>query len=471
MKHEPESFKITQLIEWKKKNLLLVNEEYQRGAVWTNRQEKLLIDSIFRGYPLPLFYFHFIKNEADRLSTNTFEIIDGQQRITAIYRFVNNGFKLFDPKRDKTGLPRFLGDDLCPWGGVTFEMLPQELKDKFLSTELRASIIKSENLNEVRELFVRLQAGLPLNAQEKRDAWPGELSKFIIKTAGKKPNVIGHDFWVKLKHSGTDKRGSTRQSCAQVFMTFYSRRNAGNPFCGLSSQHIDEFYRHLLDFDPKSAGSMVDRFYRVLDKAYEVLHSSKRPPLRVHTVLHTILLVDALLGHFSDDWEGKFSKALDKFLLELAKATKEKNESNEFWQHYGILARTDSTSRESVSRRHEFFVKKMFEYMKPLKRRDPKRAFTREEKELLYFLQNKRCAKCKNEVEWQDAEGHHIEAHADGGLTLIENGQILCKECHPRGPGSYGLSSNNVQNKEENTTEWDSDELNMEGDEESEGDN
>ncbi len=35
MKYDPEIFKITQLIEWKKKNLLLINEEYQRGAGMT----------------------------------------------------------------------------------------------------------------------------------------------------------------------------------------------------------------------------------------------------------------------------------------------------------------------------------------------------------------------------------------------------------------------------------------------------
>ena len=116
----------------------------------------------------------------------------------------------------------------------------------------------------------------------------------------------------------------------------------------------------------------------------------------------------------------KFAKALDKFLLELAKATKEKNETNEFWGHYGILARTDSTSKETISRRHQFFVKKMFCFMKPLKIKDPKRAFTREGKELIYFQQEKKCAKCGSEMDWEDAEAHHVEAHTNGGPTVIE---------------------------------------------------
>ncbi|MCK4785068.1 MAG: DUF262 domain-containing protein [Desulfobacteraceae bacterium] len=461
MLHHPKVFKVTEIIEFKKRGLLLVNEEYQRGAIWTLSQEKLLIDSIFREYPIPKFYFHFRSSELGELSSKSYEIVDGQQRINAVYRYVNNGFKLYDPKKDRIGLPRFLGVKQCSWAGMTFESLPQELKDKFLNTDLQVSVVETDNINEVRELFVRLQSGLPLNAQEKRDAWPGELCQFVIKTAGKKPSFTGHDFWIKLKHSGTDKRGSLRKACAQVFMTFYSRHSYGNMFCGVGSQHIDEFYRHLLDFDPGSPGSMVNRFYRVLDKAYDVLYSSKRPPLRVHTVLHSILLIDALLDHFTDEWETKFPQALDRFLLELAKATKEKNETNEFWGHYGILARTDSTRKETISRRHQFFVKNMLYFMKPLKRKDPKRAFTREEKELVYFQQEKKCAKCGREMDWEDAEAHHIEAHTNGGPTVIENCQVLCTKCHPRGSGSYG---NINKGKKENPLGWDNDELNMEDD-------
>ncbi|HEY5748183.1 MAG TPA: hypothetical protein VIU12_19060, partial [Chryseolinea sp.] len=38
---------------------------------------------------------------------------------------------------------------------------------------------------EVRDLFIRLQAGTPLTAQEKRDAWPGDFTNFVIQHAGK----------------------------------------------------------------------------------------------------------------------------------------------------------------------------------------------------------------------------------------------------------------------------------------------
>ena len=37
------------------------NPGYQRGEVCTPRQQKKLIDSIFRGYQLPIFYLRDIR--------------------------------------------------------------------------------------------------------------------------------------------------------------------------------------------------------------------------------------------------------------------------------------------------------------------------------------------------------------------------------------------------------------------------
>lgn len=73
---------LVNLIESKKINL---RPPYQRNFIWSSRDQKLLIDSIRKGYPLPNFFI--LKNEND-----TFEMVDGQQRAITIYKFVNNEF-------------------------------------------------------------------------------------------------------------------------------------------------------------------------------------------------------------------------------------------------------------------------------------------------------------------------------------------------------------------------------------------
>src|SRR5260370_40798845 len=61
--------------------------DWQREEVWSLGKKQLLIDSILRGWKLPKFYFL-------RLSENETEVVDGQQRLTAIFEFFANEFPL-----------------------------------------------------------------------------------------------------------------------------------------------------------------------------------------------------------------------------------------------------------------------------------------------------------------------------------------------------------------------------------------
>ena len=71
------------LIESKRINL---RPPYQRNFIWSSKDQKLLIDSIRKGYPLPNFFI--LKNK-----DNTFEMVDGQQRAITIYKFIKNEFR------------------------------------------------------------------------------------------------------------------------------------------------------------------------------------------------------------------------------------------------------------------------------------------------------------------------------------------------------------------------------------------
>ena len=55
--------------------------DWQREEVWNKTKKQQLIDSILRGWKLPKFYF--VKLEGDQ-----YEVVDGQQRLTAIFEFL-----------------------------------------------------------------------------------------------------------------------------------------------------------------------------------------------------------------------------------------------------------------------------------------------------------------------------------------------------------------------------------------------
>lgn len=226
---EPTAYTVEQLLVLKKNNMLGVNPEYQRGAVWNDTQKKKLIDSIFRGYPLPLIYLHHITRDVAGMRREDLEIIDGRQRLDAIHEFRKGRHALLDPVKDdkKARFPKFIKALPCPWAGCRFAQLSQELQSKFLQTKLFVVRLRTDEENEARGLFIRLQAGLPLNAQERRDAWPGGITDVVLKFAGKADIVKypGHPFFQKMISS--KDRGKARQLCAQAVMSFLSRRKNG----------------------------------------------------------------------------------------------------------------------------------------------------------------------------------------------------------------------------------------------------
>ena len=185
MELKSDKISIKELLELKKNSMLIVNPEYQRAAVWSDSQQKKLIDSVLRGYPLPLIYLHHKTRVVAGMQSEGLEIIDGQQRINALYTFGESALKLFDPvKDDKVArFPSFVKDTPCPWAGCNFLGLSEELKTRFMNTEIFIVKVKTDIEDEARDLFIRLQAGLPLNAQEKRDAWPGGFTELILKLA------------------------------------------------------------------------------------------------------------------------------------------------------------------------------------------------------------------------------------------------------------------------------------------------
>ena len=439
MDMERRDLAVRDLLDLFKQGMLRANPEYQRGIVWTLSQNKKLIDSIMRCYPLPLIYLHHIKKQVAGMQREDLEIIDGQQRINALHRFNEGNFKLFHPVDDEeeARFPEFLKRQPCPWGGKDFHGLSNDLQARFLDTKISVAYMVPQTDNEVRDLFVRLQAGLPLNAQETRDAWPGQFTDFILKLGGKPqvPRYPGHPFFQRVMgmKPSTD-RGKTRQLCAQIAMLFFGRREKGPEFFSdINSPAIDDFYYTHIAFDASCPDA--SRFEAILDKLDVLLGTGRHTKVRAHDAIHLILLVDTLWDEYTRAWEATVSVALDQFASSLAKAKASKDSTlpDEFWLRYGQWTRVNSDRGDRIRHRHEFYLEKMFQFLGPLQMKDPKRSYGPLEREIIYFRDGKCCAVCKAPVLWNEAEVHHLRPHIKAGKTLLENGVLVHRHCHPKG--------------------------------------
>src|SRR5262245_17267587 len=76
---------------------LTIQPEYQRNYIYAEgggKREQAVIESLLKGYPLGLIYFN-------KVGTDKFEVLDGQQRITSIGRFVTDKFAINDNSNPK----------------------------------------------------------------------------------------------------------------------------------------------------------------------------------------------------------------------------------------------------------------------------------------------------------------------------------------------------------------------------------
>lgn len=125
---------------------LTIQPEYQRNYIYAadgGKREAAVIESALKGYPLGLIYFNKIPGER-------FEVLDGQQRITSIGRFVTDKFTI----KDSSGNEQY------------FSGMAQDKKELILRTNLLIYECEGQE-SEIKEWFKTINiAGVPLNEQE-----------------------------------------------------------------------------------------------------------------------------------------------------------------------------------------------------------------------------------------------------------------------------------------------------------------
>lgn len=200
------------------------NPDFQRPAVWGNSQKQLLVDTILREYDIPKLYWRKTGSKPD-----TYDVVDGQQRLRAIWDFFDGLFTLpsnADP----------IDDNVI--AGSKYDELPDELRMKFDVYALDIVILEDTDEDEVREMFLRLQNGTSLKAQEKRNAYPGKMRGFVRE-------LSKHSFFSKVAFA------NSRFTYDLVAAQMVCLELAGGS-TNVKDADLNRMYKKNLDFDAKS---------------------------------------------------------------------------------------------------------------------------------------------------------------------------------------------------------------------------
>lgn len=437
--------------QFKHGNLFLSPEEYQRENAWDFDQKQLLIDTIFRGMDIPKLYFWKIdqytlsngypnggtkdfykqilekkRKENDDPDPYVFEVVDGQQRIRTILEYMN-----VKPPNNKVyrgtwhdPFPTLAETPMAK--GKLYQQLNAEQQTKFDESSLTIMILEKASIEEIRDMFLRLQNGTPLNAQQKRDAMGSNIGKLARELATTSFFATSVYF---------DNTSSDHHRVASQMIHLENKEK----IISCTSKQLDKLYKEhtKVQVEP-SVASKVRRVLTVLGKIFPI----KNPRLNRSYALSLYWVFSRILETYSiteTDYvkiQENFEKLDDARLIAM-----DRDFSNIDDDIFSSL--TQSMSRgtdgsDGISSRHDILSQFLFEVvsLNPHPTLDPERNFTHEEKLIIYRRAGGQCQLehngkvCGRPLEFDDTAVDHIIPHSKKGKTELSNGRIAYRACN-----------------------------------------
>lgn len=401
-----------------KRGKLDVQPDFQRYFVWDIIKSSRLLESALLDIPLPVVY---LTEEQD----GKIYVIDGQQRLTSFFAFMDGYFP------DKKGKPFKLTGlkVLKEYQGKLFNQLPEEIQDKIRYCKIRTITFKKEsNPNLKFEIFERLNTGsVPLNTQELRNCiYRGRFNNLIKELASDK------DFLYLLGLNQPDKRMKDIELVLR-FASFYH------------NTHIN-YKAPIKNF----LNNEITRFQNISDKDAEQLRNAFKNSV---SIIRSLLGENAFKRYYKGNeknpngyWEkSRFNASLFDILMDsFARVDKNIVYGNLDAIREALIALMTSdpefidaieigTSQErKVLSRFDKWRNVLNDILGNQKKQP--RCFSFSLKEQL-FHENSTCSLCQNQIsQIDDAAVDHIEQYWLGGKTIPENARLTHRYCNASRP-------------------------------------
>lgn len=219
MKRQPTTQQITWFLDLNRNSQLDLDPPYQRKSVWTLKDRKFFLDTIFRNYPAPPIFIHRTVNDN---GYTTYHVVDGKQRLETILAFFDN----------KIAIAADFGDTNL--NGKKFKELSQDYKRKFWDYTLVVDFIDSVNGTNIEEVFDRVNRNARnLQPQELRHA---RFNGWFINYVEEESDT---EFWwlFKISTRERDKRMKNVQFISELLMVVLNEK-----IIGFDQSEIDKTY-------------------------------------------------------------------------------------------------------------------------------------------------------------------------------------------------------------------------------------
>ena len=395
---------------------LILQPDFQRQFIWNRPTASRLIESAILGIPLPIIYLSEEKNGET-------VVIDGQQRLTSFFSFIEGTFRESKEKSYEFKLSGL--KVLTELNGKTFKELDEDTQEKITGYSLRTITFDKDSNKELKfEIFERLNTGsISLNDQELRNCvYRGKYNDLLKEMSSNK------DFR-EILNIKTPERRMADVELVLRFAAFY--------------------HATYLNYKPtikKFLNDDMERYAEISDKdAQELQNAFKNAVTIIKSLFGKKAFRRFKRGNENDpngNWQSKqFNRSLyDVLMFTFARADKNKVIHNldsikEAWinlmtqDHEFIESIEISTSSiKAVNTRFEKW-KRELDNIIDVGTKEP-RCFSYKLKKELYG-NDPTCEICNQHInDIDDAALDHIEQYWKGGRTIPENARLVHQYCN-----------------------------------------
>lgn len=386
---------------------LELQPKFQREYVWALRPElpSRLIESLLLRIPIPPIYL-------GKMPGGRHEVIDGQQRLTTLVKFVRNEFALCKLQR------------MSSLNGKLFKELSAEQQEKILDEPIRTIVIDAAGNSDLRyEVFERLNRGsMALNEQELRNCvYRGPFNDLLAE-------LERDPLWRKIK-GGSEPEWRFKER--EMILRFFAFANRLPQYNGNLKAFLNEY---MADYSPRKEADLkvhAALFRQTMQNIYAVfgLNSARSYDVNPRTN--------------NGEWDSKFSVTvldIQASALINKSPARVQQAAEQIRELFLFTMLTDVQMQDAISRRTGSTLQTKIRFTKFRQLVDPivdgvylePRFFDYGFRQELWNKSHM-CKLCKNEIHlFDDSTVDHIIPYSKGGKTTHENGQLAHRYCNAR---------------------------------------
>lgn len=297
-------------LNWTVKNLKSMHDEKEtlsfnhpiqrQSAQWDNEQQSLLIHSMLANFPVPAVYVHkteSIEVDAKGKHSYTYSVLDGKQRMTTVFSFINGEYALSEDIPDVE-----IEDVTYEIAGKYFEDLDEDVQQEILRFRFNIQAFEDVTDEMIEDIFFRLNNSTPLTKSQKARPLMGVENSIFINDI-----LAGRFFTEKCTFSKMQLKRSDDMCTLLQGMMLLDNKYRDYDFSSISADEVMNYSQYIKNNYPDECKDRLKRIIGFLNNVFYMKDKNlKKVNIPILFLIADKALAESITGTNFRRWYNSF---------------------------------------------------------------------------------------------------------------------------------------------------------------------